>query len=171
MNNAAQLIIALGSNMGEREELLRAAAKKCREHGIHIAKTSHLYETEPIGRADLIFLNAAATATTMLSPEASMQALLTIETELGRQRHVHWGNRTIDLDIILWRTATNKTVTLNSTALTVPHPRLLERDFVLVPCAEVAPDWVHPGIKKTLSQLVREANFNLAKTKPFPTFE
>ncbi len=158
---SSQVLLALGANLGDREQYLTQAVQKLGEHCGNVVKISALYATEPIGAADQSFLNAALILATDLEPVVCMRELLRIEQLLGRERRVHWGNRTIDIDIALWQNATGESLTMTTTELTIPHPRLLERDFVLVPCAEIAPDWKFPGKRKTLRQLQEDAGYTL----------
>jgi len=148
-------LIAIGSNMGDRLDFIRQAAILVQVHCGTIATRSHLYATEPVGAADQEFLNAAFSLESTLNPESLLEKLLDIEVSLGRTREVHWGNRSIDLDIILAKESDGQPIQQNSKALTIPHPRMLERDFVLCPATDVAPDWTHPVSQKTLLNELR----------------
>lgn len=114
-----------------------------------VVRVSGLYETEPVGppgQAD--YLNQVVVIETEQSPEALLEMALEIEDELGRERRERWGPRTIDLDLLLYGD-----LALSGCALTLPHPRLHERSFVLVPLAEVMPDWVHPRLGTSVRAL------------------
>lgn len=131
--------IGLGSNLGDRRATLRAAVRRLSEHG-RIVAVSSLYETEPVGFRDQPwFLNAVIALETDLDPRELLRTLLAIERSFGRERTFRNAPRTLDLDLLLY-----DGVVENSVGLTVPHPRLHERAFVLVPLAEIAPDEVHP---------------------------
>ncbi|MDI3280771.1 MAG: 2-amino-4-hydroxy-6-hydroxymethyldihydropteridine diphosphokinase [Bacillota bacterium] len=144
--------IALGSNLGEREWYLSEARRRLALlPGVRILATSGIYETEPVGPVEQgWFLNQVVAVQTELSPRELLKALLQIEEDLGRQRTVRWGPRTIDLDL-LWYGGES----IEEEGLTVPHPRLWERAFVLRPLAEVAPDLLAPG-GVTLLQYVQQ---------------
>jgi 2-amino-4-hydroxy-6-hydroxymethyldihydropteridine diphosphokinase len=119
------------------------------EPGQSIIRQSSWYLTEPVGLEDPEwFVNGVVLLETPLAPESLMQRMLDIETTLGRTRSVKWGPRIIDLDLLLY-----DQVILNSSTLTLPHPLLETRRFVLEPLAEIAPDLLHPVLKKTMSQL------------------
>ena len=134
--------IGLGSNLGDREELLRKAmAFLAAEPGIEVTKVSSLYETAPVGFVDQPpFLNAVAVLATGLSPDSLLNVCQTVEERLLRRRSARWGPRTIDIDILLYDDEQ-----LALSRLTVPHPRMHERLFVLIPLQEAAPDLVWGG--------------------------
>ena len=127
--------IGLGANLGARGETMRAALRQLSEtRGVRVEQVSHFYETPPWGKTDQpAFLNAAARISFDGAPYDLLRDLQRIEHALGRVRHEHWGARTIDLDILYV-----EDVTLSDKALTLPHPYLTERAFVLVPLAEIA---------------------------------
>lgn len=145
--------VALGSNLGDREKNLKEALK-------HIAalpetkaiKSSSIYETEPVGEPkQRPFYNAVVKIETSLAPERLLQKLQEIEKAFGRVRKEKWGPRTLDLDILLYEQqiiATDK--------LTIPHPLMAERAFVLEPLAEIDPEAYHPVLEKTAAELLRE---------------
>ncbi|WP_309122851.1 2-amino-4-hydroxy-6-hydroxymethyldihydropteridine diphosphokinase [Paenibacillus sp.] len=126
--------LGLGSNIGDRDVLLAQAIERLNGHpSIRVTDVSALYETDPVGYEDQPpFLNMACRIETSLAPEALLASTLTIERELGRERTVRWGPRTIDIDLLLY-----DNTTLNTKDLTVPHPRLMERAFVLVPLLDI----------------------------------
>ncbi len=127
--------LGLGSNLGDRESLLRSALERLAADDLVITAVSSVYETAPVGWIDQPdFLNLAAAIATALSPRALLERCLAVEAALGRVRAERWGPRTIDIDV-LWYEG----VVLQEPALTLPHPRLTERAFALLPLAEVAP--------------------------------
>ena len=130
--------IALGTNLGERLDNLRAAITALAPDVTLLAK-SHVYETPPWGVTDQpAFLNMVVKAETDLEPDATLKYLKQIEAELGREKSVRWGPRLIDLDILFY-----DDLVINTPPLIIPHPRLHERAFVLVPLADVAAEYVH----------------------------
>ena len=145
--------IALGSNQGDRElNLLRAVAEVGRLPESRITSLSGFYDTEPVGGVlQESFLNAVLQLETGLSPEDLHVGLQQIETMIfKRTREVRWGPRTMDLDLLFYGD-----VILNDEFLTVPHPRLHERRFVLEPLVEIAPQLVHPRLGTTIVSLLR----------------
>ena len=135
--------IGLGSNLGDREALLRSALEQlASEHGIELVAVSSVRETDPVGFAEQPrFLNAAAAVETTLSPRELLERLLGIERRLGRVREgPRFGPRTVDLDLLLYGGET-----VDEPGLTVPHPRLAERAFALEPLVELDPELVVPG--------------------------
>ncbi|MDR7074881.1 2-amino-4-hydroxy-6-hydroxymethyldihydropteridine diphosphokinase [Fictibacillus barbaricus] len=145
--------LSIGSNMGDREELLKKAIQSLAEyHDIEIEKISSIYETDPVGVTDQpLFLNLAIKLKTTLSPHALLSKLHEVEEELERKRIRKWGPRTIDLDILLYNG-----VSIQTEVLEIPHPRMLERAFVLIPLSEVAPDDIYPGGSISLHQVLCE---------------
>lgn len=134
--------LSLGANLGDREENLREAVRRVAEtDGVTLCDVSSLYETEPWGKTDQPrFLNIAVSLRTTLSPEALLSLTQAAENALGRVRHEHWGPRTIDVDILHVEGVERCTL-----ELTLPHPYLTERAFVLVPLSEIAPALVVKG--------------------------
>ena len=142
--------IALGSNLGDKEANLRRALELLIERGVEIVKTSTFISTEPYGVTDQpTFLNGVCEVRTSLEPLALLHTLLEIEQEMGRVRLRHWGERNIDLDLLLY-----EDVVMDTPQLKLPHPDMQNRDFVLLPLAEIAPELVHPTLQKTISELV-----------------
>lgn len=146
-------LIAVGSNLGDRRELVKRAMDLLTERGVRIDAVSELVETAPIGAADKIFINGAFIATAEISPDDFMRLLLDVEERLGRVRDIRWGNRNIDLDILLIRNEAGQSIEHNSKLLTVPHVRMLERDFMLRPAAAVAGHWLLPHSDQNLRAL------------------
>jgi 2-amino-4-hydroxy-6-hydroxymethyldihydropteridine diphosphokinase len=146
----ATAYIGLGSNLGDRVATLRSAIQRLEALG-HVTSVSSLYETEPVGYLEQPrFLNAVIALETALAPADLLRALLGIERDLGRTRSFSNAPRTLDLDLLV-----TGDVILETAELTLPHPRLHERAFVLVPLAEIAPDIVHPGNGNTFRDLLR----------------
>ena len=142
--------VALGSNLGDKEANLRKALELLQERGVEIVKTSTFISTEPYGVTDQPqFLNGVCEVRTSLVPLALLHTLLEIEQEMGRVRLRHWGERNIDLDLLLY-----EDVVLDTEELKLPHPDMQNREFVLLPVAEIAPELVHPTLQKTNSELV-----------------
>ncbi len=136
MRESRAAYLSLGSNLGNREETLREAVRRIgAAESVELTAVSSVYETEPWGKLDQPrFLNLAVAVETTLSPEALLALAQKIEKELGRVRHERWGARTIDIDILCF-----EGVERNTPDLTLPHPYMTERAFVLVPLAEIAP--------------------------------
>lgn len=137
----ATVYLALGSNVGQRLEHMRSALQFLKAKGIIIMAKSPVYENRAVGMQNADpFLNAVIKAQTSLKPEELLDVCLSIETQLGRKRTTAWSPRTIDLDILLY-----EEIYLETEHLCLPHPRMLERDFVLKPLMDVAPDLVLNG--------------------------
>jgi 2-amino-4-hydroxy-6-hydroxymethyldihydropteridine diphosphokinase len=131
--------LSLGSNVGDREANLRAAIAALAPVGIHVKQLSSIYETEPVDYLDQPwFLNCVLEAETEVEPQALLQALRAIESQLGNKKEFAKGPRKIDLDILLYG---NETIA--TPGLQIPHPRMLSRRFVLAPLAEIAPNLQH----------------------------
>ena len=141
--------IALGSNLGDKEKNLRRAIMLLMQQGIDVDKVSSFISTEPYGVTDQPqFLNAVCRVRTSLAPLALLDVLLATELAMGRVRLRHWGERNIDLDLLLY-----EDVVMDEPRLRLPHPDMQNRDFVLLPLAEIAPELVHPTLKKTIKEL------------------
>lgn len=146
------VFIAIGTNLGDKEENIRQSIKKMAQNNIHIIKKSTVYKTMPYGyKNQPVFLNCVVQAETMLSPEELLYVLLSIEKQMGRKRKIHWGPRIIDLDIIFY-----DNLIINSSNLKIPHPDMQNREFVLKPLCDIAPNFVHPVLHKTVKELLKE---------------
>ena len=149
---AIHVFLALGSNQGDRQAALAAAARHL-AGCLHVERLSSLYETEPAYVSDQPrFLNMALAGTTTLTPHALLGCLKAIEREMGRVGGIRWGARPIDLDILVYGE-----LQLETPELTIPHARMTERRFVLEPLSEIAADFVIPGTDKTVQELARNA--------------
>lgn len=141
--------IALGSNLGDKEKNLRRALLLLTQQGVEVVRVSSFLSTEPYGVTDQPqFLNAVACVRTSLAPLALLDVLLATELAMGRVRLRHWGERNIDLDLLLY-----EDVVLDTPRLRLPHPDMQNRDFVLLPLAEIAPELKHPTLEKTIYEL------------------
>ena len=141
--------IALGSNLGDKEKNLRRALLLLTQQGVEVVRVSSFLSTEPYGVTDQPqFLNAVACVRTSLTPLALLDVLLATELAMGRVRLRHWGERNIDLDLLLY-----EDVVLDLPRLHLPHPDMQNRDFVLLPLAEIAPEIKHPTLQKTIYEL------------------
>ncbi len=140
-----EIILALGTNLGDRLQNLQEALAHLAPE-VLVTRVSSVYETEPWGYADQPrFLNQVVLAQTELKPLALLRYVKQIEDALKRVKTIRNGPRTIDLDILFY-----DDIILESETLTIPHPRLAERAFVMVPLAEIAPDFIHPVLKKSM---------------------
>ncbi len=149
---ASPALIALGSNVGDRLAHLRAAVEAIDAlDGVQIDAVSSLYESAPVGGpgGQDAFYNAALTASSALPPAELLAALHRIEHERGRERTVHWGPRTLDLDLLDFAGEIS-----DDPSLLLPHPRLHERRFVLVPVCDVAAEWTHARLTTRMSELL-----------------
>ncbi|SFD73674.1 2-amino-4-hydroxy-6-hydroxymethyldihydropteridinediphosphokinase [Lentibacillus persicus] len=148
-----EIYLALGSNIEPREDYLATALNALEDHPrISVLKKSSIYETAPVGytnQAD--FLNMVIKVDTSLSPLELLDACQTIEKQLGRERDIRFGPRTVDLDILIYNQENRETE-----QLTIPHPRMLERAFVLIPLREIAPELSLPSAHKTVSDYIEE---------------
>lgn len=144
------IYLSLGSNIGDRAQNLALAMDAFALLGVRVVKQSSVYETEPVElREQDWFLNCVAEIETNLRPQELMQVLLKIERSMGRERTVPKGPRVMDLDILLFGSEL-----VHESHLEIPHPRMADRRFVLVPLAEISPDAMHPIRKKTIQQLL-----------------
>ncbi len=141
--------IALGSNLGDSPAILKDALHELSARAeIRLVACSRFYQTAPVGPPQPDYLNACAVVSTTLSPHALLQTLLTVEQHFGRVRRERWGPRSLDLDLLLYGD-----IILAELDLEIPHPRFRERAFVLVPLAEIAPDWRDPVTGQSVQAL------------------
>lgn len=146
------IFLSLGSNQGDSHENLRETIARIGQQAGTVLKASSVYRTAAWGKTDQPdFLNQVIGLSTTLAPEELLERTLSIEQSLGRVRKEKWSMRTIDIDILLF----NDQV-INSPRLSLPHPELANRRFVLVPLNEIAPDHIHPVLKKTIRELLIE---------------
>lgn len=150
--------IAFGSNLGDREEYIRQGLEMLEnENDIYVLRTSEIIETEAYGDvATEAFLNGVIKVKTLLTPYELLRVCHEIEKKAGRVRTAHWGNRTLDLDILFY-----DEMILEDEYLTIPHIDIKNRDFVLIPMAEIAPGFVHPVYRLTMKDMKE----NLCLTK------
>ncbi len=148
---SAQCAIALGSNLGDSFATLEAALNVLAQTpGIVLEARSHWYLTKAVGPPQPNYLNGCALLQVTLMPHALLETLLQTEAKFGRVRRERWGARTLDLDLLLF-----DDVILSTPNLQIPHPRMAERAFVLVPLAEIAPHWVEPISGNAIATLVQ----------------
>ncbi|MDY6806234.1 MAG: 2-amino-4-hydroxy-6-hydroxymethyldihydropteridine diphosphokinase [Cyanobacteriota bacterium] len=146
--------IALGSNLGNSQATLELAIDLLdRAPGITVKTRSSWYETAPIGPSQPDYLNGCAILEVEREPHSLLGILLDIEREFGRVRLQRWGPRTLDLDLLLFGS-----LILETPELQIPHPRMRERAFVLVPLAEIAPEWIEPVSGEAIAQLVEKVD-------------
>src|ERR1700684_1887421 len=150
----ATTYLSLGSNKGDRAHYIARAIEALRANGIKVLRQSSLHETEPVETTSKAwFLNCVIEAETKLLPPQLMHTLLDIERSLGRRRRVLRGPRFIDMDILFYGDGV-----VSTGQLVIPHPRMAQRRFVLVPFTEIAPEARHPVLKKTIAELLQETS-------------
>lgn len=155
MSETKHCAIALGSNLGDSQGILTAALQVlAATPGIAVQKVSSWYKTDPVGgipQPD--YLNSCALLAVQILPQQLLKTLLAVEAKFGRVRKERWGARSIDLDLLLY-----EDLILDIPQLQLPHPRMNERAFVLVPLAEIAPNWIEPVSGLAITQLVQAVN-------------
>jgi 2-amino-4-hydroxy-6-hydroxymethyldihydropteridine diphosphokinase len=144
------IFLGLGSNLGDRKGLMEDAIARLTAADVEILSKSSIYETPPWGKEDQpAFLNMVVSVAFVATPEELMATVIQVEEAMGRQRTEHWGPRIIDIDILAF--GKNR---FTSQRLTVPHPMLAQRAFVLVPWAEIAPSFIVPGLDASVWELM-----------------
>ena len=144
--------LSLGANLGDCVENIRKALNLLAEAGVEIRRVSSFYKTEPVGfRAQAWFVNCAAEVATDLMPMQLLKAVKKVERSLGRRSGVANGPRPMDIDILLY-----ESVTMQSSELTIPHERMSERKFVLIPLRELAADARHPVTQRTVLEMLQQ---------------
>jgi len=178
MLNQHQILVGLGGNLpspyGSPRDSLREAIAKLSKSGLEGLEVSSLYRTAPVPAAEQPdFLNCVLAARTALSPENLLSLFKETEKEFGRQTSDRWSSRTLDVDLLaysssilpsreIWDQVTySKDATAYVEAVTVPHPRLHKRAFVLLPLMEIAPQWIHPCLKQSVKEMAKSAKVKL----------
>jgi 2-amino-4-hydroxy-6-hydroxymethyldihydropteridine diphosphokinase len=152
--------VGLGSNLGDRAaHLLLGLSALSRLPKTHLLRLSPVYETEPVGPPQPPYLNMVAELETELSPKGLLAEMLRVEKALGRERRERWGPRTLDLDLLLYGD-----LVLEEEGLSVPHPRLHERAFVLVPLLDLLPEGRHPLLGQSFAELL--ASLDASSVRP-----
>lgn len=152
------LFLATGSNLGDRQHNLHSALQAIRRIA-EVEKVSSIYETEPWGYTDQpAFLNQVLAATTLLSPFEVLNSIKSMEGEIGRTPTFRYGPRVIDIDILLY-----DDLIMDEDRLTLPHPRMTERAFVMVPLDEIAPQYIHPVFQQTIHELLQNLDTSSAR--------
>jgi 2-amino-4-hydroxy-6-hydroxymethyldihydropteridine diphosphokinase len=152
MNRITTAYVGLGSNIGDRRRHLENAIRSLDQTpGIKVSRVARLYETDPIGPRQRSFYNSAVEVQSQLSPSDLMKTLLHIENSLGRVRQQKWGPRSIDLDLLIY--GARKVQERN---LTIPHPHMAHRRFVMAPLCDLAPRHTHPVLKRQNRTLLRQ---------------
>jgi 2-amino-4-hydroxy-6-hydroxymethyldihydropteridine diphosphokinase len=156
-----EVFLLLGSNLGDRQAFLKKALQHIEADIAPVTKISAIYETQSWGKTDAPdYLNQVILLKTDLPPNIVLQKILDIENILGRRREEKWGSRTIDIDILFYGQDI-----IAETGLNVPHPELHKRRFTLEPLSEIAPDFVHPVLKKNIFLLKSELKDSLIVKK------
>lgn len=155
------IFIALGSNIsgpwGNPRQAVLRALQEMQKFPLKLIRVSTLIETKPFGILNQPnFVNAVAIIETALSPDSLIRKLHRIEHEAGRRRRRRWGPRTLDLDILDYKGIIRPAQKRNAKALILPHPAIAERNFVLEPLQEIAPNWKHPGSRKSALVMIQK---------------
>ncbi len=151
MVSCGQCAIALGSNMGNSRAILSSALETLAQTpGITLQARSSWYQTQAVGPPQPDYINGCALLHVQIPPQLLLERLLLIEDQFGRVRSLRWGPRSLDLDILLYND-----LILDTPTLVLPHPRMGERAFVLIPLAEIAPNWVEPVSGKVIAELAQ----------------
>ncbi|MCW5314871.1 2-amino-4-hydroxy-6-hydroxymethyldihydropteridine diphosphokinase [Nostoc sp. KVJ3] len=146
--------VALGGNIGDSQTILETAIKTLAQTpGILLEAKSSWYQTKAVGPEQPDYLNGCVTLQVEMLPQQLLEILLGIEQQFGRVRQERWGPRTLDLDLLLY-----DDLIVNTPNLQIPHPRMRDRAFVLVPLAEIAPDWIEPVSGCVIKELLKEVN-------------
>jgi len=148
-----KLYLLLGGNLGDKSQVFKETTKLINEKVGKITRQSHIYETEPWGfESSDLFWNQVLELAVLISPQEVLNSTQQIEHQLGRTRAAqHYDSRIIDIDILFYG---DQIISLEN--LTIPHPRIQDRKFALVPLNEIAPDLIHPALQKSISQLLLE---------------
>lgn len=147
---SARTAIALGSNLGDSRAILESALETIAQtSGIILESRSSWYQTVAVGPPQPDYINGCALLRVRFPPQELLETLLEIEAKFGRVRQERWGARTLDLDLLLF-----DNLIVDTPALQLPHPRMRERAFVLMPLAEIAPDWSEPICGQTIRKLL-----------------
>lgn len=153
-----EVYLLFGSNLGERAANIANAITLLENQGVKSIKLSSLYETEPWGNTNqATYLNQVGKFRTALSPSKLMQTILEIEKDMGRVRTIKWEPRIIDIDILFYGNQI-----ISQSDLKIPHPELEKRKFALTPMAEIAPDLMHPVLKKNIKELLAECTDSMS---------
>lgn len=157
-----RVFLGLGSNIGDRLNFISNAVTEIRNNkAVKFVKSSSVYETEPWGvEKQNLFLNIAIEICTYLKPGELLKFIKEIEPALGRVARKKWAEREIDIDILFC-----DDLIINKKGLSIPHPEIQNRNFVLIPMNEIAPDFIHPVLKKKISELVSSSPDNLKCNK------
>lgn len=160
--DSKKVYLLLGSNLGDRMQLINDAVNKINVKIGTVFTQSSVYETAAWGKEEQpLFLNVALGIETTLSPLEVLKKSLEIEKELGRVRDEKWGSRLIDIDVIFY----GELIVSEQDILQIPHPQMQFRKFVLQPLAEIAPDYFHPILRKSVSELLQSLPDNLTVSK------
>lgn len=153
----ATVFLATGTNLGDRMHYLRQANQQINDKIGEIEACSSIYETAAWGGVTTLdFLNQVIQVKTRLQPLQVLEVCLNIEAQMGRKRATRWGARNIDIDVLFYDQQV-----INTPQLILPHPRLHQRNFVLLPLSEISPDWMHPILNKNITALIASCSDEL----------